>query len=666
MSSILSQLLDPNVIATFIASLRSVGAACMLAAVGVYLHRRGFIVGEGKKTLALICQQALIPTYLCVKTMYCEQNQSSQACPDVVKSLNQIWVLLVWPAYVVGMGSVVATIMRCIIKPKPEHVKPMYAATMFGNSTALPITMLTVVHSNFPNKSVLGKVDPTLFLSIYLLLYPVLQWGIGGWLLAPPEEEELVKTIENGQKTSSYGATNTDGRTRSTATLDTSERVSTIAEESSQGASGSGSGTSSPATDHEMIALLRKEEFDSAKEFEQEERNPSSNSNKPWVFRNVVNILPTPPSFIRTTSLSHTGESEAHRKSVSLGDLPGVFPSGGGSGSSGGLGFGRNRSESIGSYGHYTDEHPTGPGGHNTSLDQSQRSDSHNNGLGLRHRHSSVHHTSAYELRLEREAHDPEAIAVNHQTGMVPVDPFVNFVPRHNSMNCVSSSSQQRLSGDNMVGKGSMEEQQLEQHHHEPATAAYGTTNFWEMFFKIMDRVFQPACCGALLGLAITAMPSVRGLFIDMDNRADNAPLEWMYDALLQVGQSSIPIIMIVLGCNLSASQLVEDQTRLLDSRVVVAIILSKMVIMPIIGFTTILFLRTYVWHIDPAIAPSFYLVTMIVFITPTANNVMVMIELSGSNVKEGVARVIAYQYMLAPFLLSITMAIAVGIAQKS
>ena len=110
---------------------------------------------------------------------------------------------------------------------------------------------------------------------------------------------------------------------------------------------------------------------------------------------------------------------------------------------------------------------------------------------------------------------------------------------------------------------------------------------------------------------------------------------------------------------------MVEDQSRLLESRVVVAIIVSKMVILPCIGFATTLVLKRYVWEIEADIAASFYLVVMIVFITPTANNVMVMVELSGSDVKEGVARVIAYQYMLAPFLLSLTMAVAVGIAQS-
>lgn len=55
----------------------------------------------------------------------------------------------------------------------------------------------------------------------------------------------------------------------------------------------------------------------------------------------------------------------------------------------------------------------------------------------------------------------------------------------------------------------------------------------------------------------------------------------------------------------------------------------------------------------------------MIVFLTPTANNVMVMVELSGSNTKEGIAQVIALQYAAAPIILSLTMSVAVGIASS-
>ena len=53
----------------------------------------------------------------------------------------------------------------------------------------------------------------------------------------------------------------------------------------------------------------------------------------------------------------------------------------------------------------------------------------------------------------------------------------------------------------------------------------------------------------------------------------------------------------------------------------------------------------------------------MIVFLTPTANNVMIIVELSGSGAKEGIARVIALQYAVAPVILSLTMTIAIGVA---
>lgn len=42
---------------------------------------------------------------------------------------------------------------------------------------------------------------------------------------------------------------------------------------------------------------------------------------------------------------------------------------------------------------------------------------------------------------------------------------------------------------------------------------------------------------------------------------------------------------------------------------------------------------------------------------------VMVMVELSGGGVKEGMARVIMLQYAVAPIILCLTMAIVVGIA---
>lgn len=54
----------------------------------------------------------------------------------------------------------------------------------------------------------------------------------------------------------------------------------------------------------------------------------------------------------------------------------------------------------------------------------------------------------------------------------------------------------------------------------------------------------------------------------------------------------------------------------------------------------------------------------LIVFLTPTANNVMVMVELNGHDgAKDGFASVIAWQYAAAPLFLTLNLTLAVGIS---
>jgi hypothetical protein len=95
----------------------------------------------------------------------------------------------------------------------------------FGNSTGLVITLLTVIHDQFKATTELGSVDATAFLSVYLLLYPVLQWGVGGWLMAPPEdgeekheinnvEKKLSETVRSGNLTIGLHGANTNGHRR--------------------------------------------------------------------------------------------------------------------------------------------------------------------------------------------------------------------------------------------------------------------------------------------------------------------------------------------------------------------------------------------------------------------------------------------------------------------
>lgn len=199
--------------ATFLASVKSVGTACTMAMVGVYLHQRGFVDSTGKRTLALISQQVAFPLFLFTKLIYCEQDWSPEPCPDVTGTLRQGWILLIWPLFVVTAGLAIGRVVARLTRTPMSQRKSVWAAIAFGNSTGLPITLLAVVHKKFAATSVFGSIDPALFLSVYLLLYPALQWGMGGWLLAPDDKvkEDSEETENDPALVSQTGLTDVEG-----------------------------------------------------------------------------------------------------------------------------------------------------------------------------------------------------------------------------------------------------------------------------------------------------------------------------------------------------------------------------------------------------------------------------------------------------------------------
>jgi len=437
---------------TFTASARSVGTACTMAGVGMYLHRRKFVAGEGKRTLALIAQQATIPSFLFSTIVYCNQDWSTDPCPNISSDLSDVWVLVVWPFYVVTVGFLVGWLASVVSDTPKWQRKSVLAACAFGNATAVPITILMVIHANFPKTSKLGSVDPILFLSVYLLLYPVLQWSIGGWLLAP--EETVEPTKQNKQ------------------------------------------------------VDCEKSDIESGRQ---------------------INIV-------------YNGYIQTDKGLVAIGT----------SGS--------------------TEEVPLVP---------------------------------------EKIKSYTDTTPIGEEEG-----PKVVIVP------------------------------------------------LMETLKKVMSRVFQPPVMGALVGLFV-ASTSLRGLFVDLVHRSDGALFEWIFDGIYSIGQAAVPINMIILGCNLSAAQMETNTDKLLSKETMMAIIVGKMVIMPIIGISSVLFLKEYFWDVPDGIDASFYLVAMIVFVTPTANNVMVMVELSGSGSKEGIAQVIGFQYLVAPILLSLSVTAVVAVASQ-
>ena len=138
----------------------------------------------------------------------CPQDFSNDQCPNILDHLGDAWVLLVWPLYVLAVGLLVGWVVIRIVQPPVWQRNCVMAATAFANAMGMPITLLDVIGHNFQPPGAYNKLlDPSMFQSIYVILNPVLQWGLGGWLLANDEElpnttpstTKQVKTIHDGE-----------------------------------------------------------------------------------------------------------------------------------------------------------------------------------------------------------------------------------------------------------------------------------------------------------------------------------------------------------------------------------------------------------------------------------------------------------------------------------
>jgi predicted permease len=525
-----------SIYATLTASIKSVGTACTLAAVGVYLDRRGFVRGEGLRTLAVLSQQVTFPLFLFTKIIYCNQDWSDEPCPDVTKSLMDVWMLVLWPAVVVGLGIVVGWFVIHLAKTPKHQQKAVLAACAFGNSSGLPITLLTVVHTNFPTTSDLGRIDPTLFLSVYLLLYPVLQWGLGGWLLAPEGEDEN----DSGESDSERGA--------------------------------------DPALENKT------------KGHRQYQRRRSSAIQAFFSLRKNVlnNNIELQQSYVQPQQLNRRGFSSS-------------------------------------------DEERYTPVPNQPDMTDAENQD-------LMQRAASIP-----PPLTEYGSGDKSFPLTQPATPSKNVTPLKAVTPGKFSQPVINPMSGSAITN---LPPPLLEEQRAFLYKSNSAAHNFEGASVWETFKKVLHRCFQPPVIGAILGIFIALIKPLRGVFVDLENRQSGAALQWFFDGLYSVGLTAVPINMIILGCNLSASMKSrgketddEEHSSFLPRTTMYYIVVGKMLVLPLIGISLTYILKRYFWDIPESIDGSVYLVLMIVFLTPTANNVMVMIELSGSKAKQGIAR---------------------------
>eukprot|EP00551_Chaetoceros_affinis_P011696 CAMPEP_0203667778 /NCGR_PEP_ID=MMETSP0090-20130426/4550_1 /ASSEMBLY_ACC=CAM_ASM_001088 /TAXON_ID=426623 /ORGANISM="Chaetoceros affinis, Strain CCMP159" /LENGTH=434 /DNA_ID=CAMNT_0050532045 /DNA_START=45 /DNA_END=1346 /DNA_ORIENTATION=- len=434
-----------------------------MAAAGIYLHCLGIANDDSKKLLAKISQQVTIPALLFTKIVYCKQDSSTEDCPSIFDLLinSSAWMILFWPIYVVGCGLLVGHLVARVSNTPRHHRELVLASCAFANSTGLPITLLSVIHQNFPPSTELGKIDPTLFLSMYLLLYPVLQWGVGGWLLMDGDNSD---------------------------------------------------------PDHTRI-------------------NSNTNANA---------------NTIRTS-----GSDQVDDQDTALTEL-------------------------------------------DLAMETSNSTSSDPEKLTLI---ESYHEQKIFQICTKKCA------------------------------NCVT------VHDDNDILRQANNGDEMQQSHRIRSHSI-----LWGQLRQGFRKSLQPPVVGSLLGLFIVSFRSLRGIVVDMEDRNDNAPMEFIFDGLYSIGQAAVPINMMILGINLSKTMQTKPNPQdILSPQSTFAVIFAKMVVMPIIGIFSALFLKHFVWNIPDDIDDAFYLVLMIVFITPTANNIMIMVELGDKVSKEGISRLLGW-----------------------
>jgi len=651
-------IIDPkmasSMVPTFVAAIHAVGTASTMAFAGFYLHRRGFVTASGKKMMALLSQQVTIPAFLFAKIIYCPPSGGSGGsnsihnlypsttedmqdpfddmpeivCPSVADRISDLWVLLLWPFYVVFCGLITGYLAARLTKTPPLQVRSCLAACAFGNSTGLVITLLSVIHQQFKNNTELGRIDPTALLSIYLLSYPVLQWGVGGWLLAPEDTVEDVHTIENGIS-----------------------RAGTIAEKQA--------GDNGNAEETHLL------------HYQEPSKNPTNGSDN----SHIVSVTTHGPSFRISHLLNHEPQ---YSPAVAAGqeEFGGV----------------RTRHFMLTNNENSKDQRWYNAGyidstssalammmtelsfdnklGLNGSLEELPSRSSSSSGSVSSKRNDSDGTYLQPQTESELESQDGPLTMDAGGEATAALDSFIADLNPPTIHEHVPFTNGHALPTKNAVKNGSNGNTLPRiRSSHIQSIQGVDTPPLTETLVRIFHKVFQPPVIGALLGLLIASFPNLRGFFQNIwGDEVRAAPMKWMFDGVYKVGQAAVPINMTILGINLSSTFQKkkpkkssgrgdehnddDEKSKILPTQTMLAVVIGKMIVMPVIGIVSTWILQLYFIDFPEEIDATCFLVMMIVFITPTANNVMVMVELSGSSSKEGMARLIGWQYVVSPVVL--------------
>lgn len=151
------------------ASLRAVGCAATLASAGFVMARLGFMTPSVSQGLSHLSMKVLIPSLL-----FCS------LVPGItVAHFIYAWPLLLLPAIYLLLGTIIGIAVVFIVQPHSNFRLGTVAACTFGNTTGIPIIILSVLQQSLSRSVFAELADPLLFLSLQLLTFPIMQWLFG-------------------------------------------------------------------------------------------------------------------------------------------------------------------------------------------------------------------------------------------------------------------------------------------------------------------------------------------------------------------------------------------------------------------------------------------------------------------------------------------------------
>jgi len=181
-----------------LAVLRAVGTAVCLAIAGVIATRRGCITDGGRKSLAELSMNLLMPTLLF--TSLVNSNEDIEHV-GMSKLIMDCWILLFMPLVIVGSGIVLGKIAAVCTRCPADFRKACAGSVAFGNSTGMSVTLLQVLGPCLLEQGVIST-DPLVILPVYLTLYPMLQWSIGSYLFGISGGEPIPVAVKDDKQES--------------------------------------------------------------------------------------------------------------------------------------------------------------------------------------------------------------------------------------------------------------------------------------------------------------------------------------------------------------------------------------------------------------------------------------------------------------------------------